>query len=118
MNHEEYRRAQVAMAQLKGAVVALLRHHPEGISNATIGRSLGIYAGHKGHEGHISRTLLAILEQAALSSKRLRTAPGPSDNTSVTKDRTHSCRYKWSGGGSSNDQFKRATSPLLYRHLP
>jgi len=27
-----------------------------------IDRTLGIYSGHKGHEGHIPRTLLAIME--------------------------------------------------------
>lgn len=70
MDHEEYRRAQVAMAELKGAVVALLRQHPEGLSNASIGRSLGIYAGHKGHEGHISRTLLAMLEDEGVVEQR------------------------------------------------
>ncbi len=33
------------------------------MTNAAIGRTLGIYAGHKGHEGHMSRTVLAMLEQ-------------------------------------------------------
>jgi hypothetical protein len=32
------------------------------MSNAAIGRSLGIYSGHAGHEGHISRTILALME--------------------------------------------------------
>ena len=61
MHSEHYRRAQAAIAELKGAVVALLEGQP-GLTNAAIGRSLGIYGGHKRHEGHISRTLLAMLE--------------------------------------------------------
>lgn len=62
MQSEPYRRAQAAMAELKAAVLALLEDQPTGLSNAVIGRSLGIYGGHKGHEGHISRTVLAMLE--------------------------------------------------------
>ena len=33
-----------------------------GLSNAELSKSLGIYSGHIGHEGHISRTLLSLLE--------------------------------------------------------
>jgi hypothetical protein len=62
MQSDEYRRAQVAMAELKAAVLSLLERTPSGATNAVIGRSLGIYGGHKGHEGHISRTVLAMLE--------------------------------------------------------
>ena len=58
----EYRQAQLAIAELKAAVLSLLEKAPGGLSNAAIGRSLGIYAGHKRHEGHVSRTLLAMLE--------------------------------------------------------
>jgi hypothetical protein len=63
MQSDEYRRAQIAIAELKAAVVSLLERTPAGASNATIGRSLGIYLGHKGHEGHISRTMLSKLEE-------------------------------------------------------
>jgi hypothetical protein len=59
---DEYVKAQLALAELKGAVVSLLERDGSGMTNAAIGRSLGIYGGHKGHEGHISRTLLAMLE--------------------------------------------------------
>lgn len=60
---EPYYRAQIALAELKAAVyVLLLSAPPEGLTNAEIGRTLGIYAGHIGHEGHIPRTLLAIME--------------------------------------------------------
>lgn len=60
--HDYYRRAQLAIAELKDVVRGLLENKDEGLSNAQIGRALGIYQGHKGHQGHISRTLLAMLE--------------------------------------------------------
>ena len=61
---DAYARAQRAMADLKGAVRTVLCLAPEeGLRNAEIGRSLGIYMGHVEHEGHVSRTILAILEQ-------------------------------------------------------
>jgi len=57
-----YHLAQRALADLKGAVYLLLRSTSgHGLSNAQIGRGLGIYAGHVGHEGHISRTLLEMM---------------------------------------------------------
>jgi hypothetical protein len=56
-----YRIAQRAMVDLKTAVYLLISIGPsDGYSNADIGRSLGIYVGHIGHEGHISRTILAL----------------------------------------------------------
>lgn len=59
---EPYRRAQIAIAELKAAIHAVLTTAPsDGMTNAQIGRSLGIYGGHIGHEGHISRTLLSQL---------------------------------------------------------
>lgn len=63
MYSEAYQIAQNAMADLKSSVHMILELAPaEGLSNAEIGRTLGIYSGHVGHEGHIPRTLLAILE--------------------------------------------------------
>jgi hypothetical protein len=60
---EPYTRAQLALAELKDAVYAVLESSPDGgLTNSQIGRSLGIYSGHVGHEGHISRTLLALME--------------------------------------------------------
>lgn len=58
-------RAQQAIEQLKVAVLELLKNHggTRGLRNAEIGRALGIYMGHKRHEGHISRTILALLEK-------------------------------------------------------
>lgn len=59
-----YVRAQHAIAELKGAILDLLAATPEGLSNADVGRTLGIYQGHSsGQEGHISRTLLGLLEE-------------------------------------------------------
>jgi hypothetical protein len=68
--NEAYRRAQVSLAELKAAVRTVLEHAPEdGLTNAQIGRSLGIYAGHVGHEGHISRTILAMLESEGVAEQ-------------------------------------------------
>ena len=50
------------MAELKGVVYELIAHSQAPLTNAEIGRGLGIYQGHVRHEGHISRTLLALLE--------------------------------------------------------
>ena len=61
MNPELYTRAQRALAELKGAVFELIANSPKGISNAEIGRQLGIYGGHSGQAGHISRTRVGPL---------------------------------------------------------
>ena len=81
-----YAIAQRALADLKSAVYAVLRTAPgEGLRNADIGRLLGIYAGHIGHEGHIPRTVLALMEEEGIvqqdSEKRwtLKTYPPPTD---------------------------------------
>lgn len=59
-----YEKAQLAITQLKGAIHELLETGPDsGLRNADIGRALGIYAGHQGHEGHVPRTILAIMER-------------------------------------------------------
>lgn len=63
MQSEEYRQAQIAMAGLKAAIVSLLEKQSGEMTNAQIGRTLGIYGGHEGHIGHIPRTLLSMLEQ-------------------------------------------------------
>lgn len=57
-----YLLAQKAMAQLKAAIHMVLNDSPAGLKNSEIGRVLGIYMGHVEHEGHIPRTLLAIME--------------------------------------------------------
>ena len=57
-------RAEAAMNELMASVVGVLGEAgAEGLTNAEIGRLLNIYMGHKRHSGHISRTLLAMLEQ-------------------------------------------------------
>lgn len=58
-----YQLAQRAIADLKSAVLQVLLSAPEaGLTNAEIGRTLGIYSGHEGHEGHIPRTMLEMLK--------------------------------------------------------
>jgi DNA-binding IclR family transcriptional regulator len=60
---EPYPLAQHAIADLKTAVLKTIRNGPpEGMANVEIGKTLGIYTGHVGHEGHIPRTILAMLE--------------------------------------------------------
>ena len=59
---EAYLLAQTGMANLHSAIYLILEAKEEGATNAVIGRSLGIYSGHVGHEGHISRTVLALME--------------------------------------------------------
>jgi hypothetical protein len=62
-----YHLAQSAISDLKAAIYVVLENaSEEGLRNAKIGRSLGIYTGHKGHEGHISRTLLAMMEEEGI----------------------------------------------------
>lgn len=61
--NDGYLLAQNAMAKLRAAIHIILEEAPkEGLTNAAIGRSLGIYSGHVGHEGHMSRTVLALME--------------------------------------------------------
>lgn len=58
-----YQLAQRALADLKIAVYEVLSlAAEEGLTNAQVGRMLGIYGGHEGHEGHISRVVLGLLE--------------------------------------------------------
>ncbi len=62
--HDAYAKAQLAMANMKAAIYTLLQYgHQTGMRNADIGRALGIHAGHVEHEGHIPRTLLALMEK-------------------------------------------------------
>lgn len=86
---QAYADAQHAIASLKVAVYrVLLDAGAVGMKNVEIGRTLGIYAGHVRHEGHIPRTLLAIMEGEGVieqdcvsKSWRLKTPP-PDENTS------------------------------------
>jgi hypothetical protein len=69
-----YRRAQAGLAHLKAAIYDVLASSEgDGLTNAQIGRMLGIYSGHVGHEGHIPRTLLAIMEQEGVVEQNRQT---------------------------------------------
>lgn len=71
---ESYHLAQKAIADLKAAVRQVLeRAAGEGMTNAEIGRTLGIYGGHVGHEGHISRTILAVMESEGVVAQEAAT---------------------------------------------
>lgn len=65
---EPYQLAQSAVSDLKSSVYIYLKINQgnEGLTNAELGRALGIYSGHVGHEGHISRTILAIMESESV----------------------------------------------------
>ncbi|MGZ2411119.1 DNA-binding IclR family transcriptional regulator [Sphingomonas sp. F9_3S_D5_B_2] len=65
-NVDAYLQAQRAIAELKAATLTVLGDHDGGLTNADLGRSLGIYMGHKRHEGHVSRTILDLLENEGL----------------------------------------------------
>lgn len=86
---EAYLLAQDAMGKLRSAVYLLIRAAPsEGLKNAQIGRALGIHSGHVGHEGHMSRTILALMEaegvveqDAETKSWRLRNNQGVERDT-------------------------------------
>jgi len=41
----------------------------QGLTNAQIGRTLGIYAGHVKHVGHISRTILELLRSDGVAEQ-------------------------------------------------
>ena len=66
-NDEQYLRAQHAISELKSCIYARLSTAgSDGLTNAEVGRSLGIYMGmidkdKPTHEGHISRVLLGIM---------------------------------------------------------
>lgn len=61
-----YEKAQIAIAQLKGAIYEILQTEESGLKNVQIGKKLGIYIGHIGHEGHISRTCLELMKNEGL----------------------------------------------------
>ena len=70
---DSYQLAQAAIADLKAAVHSVLANTTDGLTNAQIGRTLGIYGGHIGHEGHIARTLLALLESEGVAEQNSKT---------------------------------------------
>lgn len=61
---DPYATAQRALADLKACILSVLKSAGDaGLRNVDIGKALGIYAGHVGHEGHIPRTLLEMMAQ-------------------------------------------------------
>jgi ribosomal protein S19E (S16A) len=68
MEPDNYALAQRAMTELKISVLlrTVAAHEATGLQNVQVGRLLGIYGGHKGHQGHISRTVLHMLEAEGL----------------------------------------------------
>jgi hypothetical protein len=71
--NDSYHTAQSALADLKASVHFVLANCSDGLTNVQIGRTLGIYGGHVGHEGHISRTLLALLESEGVAEQDSKT---------------------------------------------
>ena len=65
-NTFHYHTAQRALADMKAAIYGILGEAgKEGLRNVHIGRQLGLYSGHGSegrHEGHITRTLLSMME--------------------------------------------------------
>jgi hypothetical protein len=62
-NHiEAYHLSQSALADLKSAILAVLSANDGPMKNADLGRLLGLYHGHIGHQGHITRTLLELMK--------------------------------------------------------
>jgi DNA-directed RNA polymerase specialized sigma24 family protein len=83
--NEAYAEAQLAIATLKSLVRTVLEMAPNGgLRNSEIGRSLGIYSGHIEHEGHISRTLLAMLEAEGVVQQDEQTKQWSLRNNNVT----------------------------------
>ena len=71
MDNSSYYKAQYGLTLLKDAIRDLLVSiHPKGLRNVDVGKALGIYSGHKGHEGHISRTLLEIMQNEGIIEQR------------------------------------------------
>ena len=56
--------AQKSISMLKTSVLIILEQAGnKGLRNVDIGKKLGIYTVHKGHEGHIPRAILDIMEK-------------------------------------------------------
>jgi hypothetical protein len=66
-----YEKAQKGIILLKSAVYEMLKETGEkGLRNVDVGKSLGIYAGHIGHQGHISRTVLELLRSEGVAEQK------------------------------------------------
>lgn len=68
--NKAYKLAQNGIAKLKTSVHLILEKSEQELTNAEIGRTLGIYHGHSGkHEGHISRAILEMLHSEGVVSQ-------------------------------------------------
>jgi len=67
--NQSYQLAQTAIANLKAAIYNVVSNSHHGLKNSEIGRMHGIYTGHIRHEGHIPRTLSAIMEAEGVVSQ-------------------------------------------------
>ena len=70
-----YTRAQAAITEIESAILELLTANPSGLTNSEIGRRLGIYFGHDGHEGHISRSILAVMQTKGIVRQQSKRGP-------------------------------------------
>ena len=59
---EAYTVAQTGLASIRVAILRILADCPEGLSNSSISKLLGLNSGYDGHRGHITRTILATME--------------------------------------------------------
>lgn len=65
-----YEKAQMGITLLKAAVYEMLLEAGEkGVRNVDVGKRLGIYAGHIGHQGHIPRTILELLRSEGVADQ-------------------------------------------------
>ena len=70
---ELYGMAQDGINRIKSAILGLIiQAGDDGMRNVEIGKSLGVYSGHTAgeHEGHISRSLLNILQNEGMVEQR------------------------------------------------
>jgi hypothetical protein len=69
-----YQKAQRAIANLKSSIYELFIDENTALTNAEIGRRLGIYHGHSGkHQGHISRVLLELMQDEGVVTQDKKT---------------------------------------------
>ena len=57
-----YQLSQRALADLKSAILIVLTENEIPMKNVDLGKLLGLYHGHVGHQGHITRTLLELMK--------------------------------------------------------
>jgi len=73
MTKKPFSKAQQGIHLIKTAIYELLLDNPRGLTNAEIGKQLGIYRGYAGQnkqQGHICRTLLEHLKEDFVVDQR------------------------------------------------